>query len=272
MSRAIAVSVLAASLLATSCGGEGGAAVPAPLAQQPADASADVSADSADAGSSHDADAAPEAALVVRRTVVRRNPFGNVEHTDNLLLDGDFEWLGGYTSQYPWLRTGGFVVSFEPPSVEVGYSCHSGLKCASLDFDESVAGIGVRSSQPYLTVSLWARPPVPDCTLVSASVGSCFLYGDVQLVLESSPTPDADGWCHNEATVEAPQSTPCVFVSHGFEEPMLLDDVVMEASSEPGPRTRSLAVPSARHLASVGKLRVSLREFMKPKPPEWAPR
>ncbi|MBM4359336.1 MAG: hypothetical protein FJ096_14635, partial [Deltaproteobacteria bacterium] len=39
----------------------------------------------------------------VRRTVTTRNPFGNVAVSDNLLWDGDFEWLSSFADQYAWL-------------------------------------------------------------------------------------------------------------------------------------------------------------------------
>jgi hypothetical protein len=59
-------------------------------------------------------------------------------------------------------------------------------------------------------------------------------------------------------------------VTNEFDDTMLLDDVVMEASAEPGDRTRSAVKPSARHLSAVGRLRDSVREHLQPKPPEWA--
>ena len=43
----------------------------------------------------------------VKRTVIERNPFGNVEASQNLLWDGDFEWSSPFTDQYGW---------YEPPA------------------------------------------------------------------------------------------------------------------------------------------------------------
>lgn len=257
-------------LVIAGCGGEGGASTPAPIPTTGVDASADVSADvAADAPPEGQAEA--DVVITPKRLVVTRNPLGNVSHTANLLLDGDFEWLGGYASQYPWLMFGPSTVTFEPPASLVGYKCHSGMRCASLGVADAVAGIGLRAQAQYLKVSAWTRPPIGDCTQATVSVGSCFYVSQQPVVDAVSSAPDADGWCHHEAIVDAPANTPCVFVSNDlFEDTMLLDDVVMEASEVAQGGQRAARQPGARHLAAVGRLREGVREFFKPKPPVWA--
>jgi hypothetical protein len=258
----------AASLTLAACGGEGGAGVPAPLASTGADASTDVSADVIP-----DAADEPEADVVVtpKRTVVTRNPFGNVAKTGNLLLDGDFEWVGGYTSQYPWIMITPGVMSFEAPETVVGFQCRSGMRCASLGVSGSMGGIGLRTQAPYLKVSAWTRPPDPDCTDATFSLGACFHSSNQPLIEATSPTVDPDGWCHYESIVEAPAFTPCLFVSNDlYEDAMLLDDVVIEPSDTAEGGQRSARKPGAKHLVAVERVREGMRAFMKPKPPAWA--
>jgi hypothetical protein len=260
-----------------ACGGEGGVGIPAPLPFSPTvDASIDVPKDvseaSPDVVAQQDAlaehDVLQEDVVKPKRLILTREPFGNYARTNNLLLDGDFEWLGGYTAQYPWLSVGGLTLAFEPPSAPVSVDCRSGMRCAVLDLGQAVAGIGVRGKDANLQVSAWIRTPTPDCTLASISLAACFENSDTQLVPEVSPTADSNGWCQYQATVTAPASTPCVFVSNdGSDGIMLLDDVVMELTGAEESKALTLRKPSAEHLAQVQALRVGLREFLKPKPP-----
>jgi hypothetical protein len=255
-----------ASAMVASCGGEGGAASPAPLFQQVVDASADVSVDAIDAAS--EPEEAADAPITLRRKIMTRNPFGNVEHTANLMLDGDFEWLGGYTSQYPWLHISPLVISFESPVIAIGAKCRSGLKCASLGVGESIGGIGVITHDPSVDVSVWMHLPAADCALASVSLGACFELSAVQLVTELSPTPDADGWCHYQASVSPPASTPCLFASNdAAEDAVLVDDVVVEGAASSAASARSIRTPDPRHLAAVERIRAAARDFATPKPP-----
>ncbi|MBI5535496.1 MAG: hypothetical protein HY898_22390 [Deltaproteobacteria bacterium] len=256
-----------ASLWVASCGGEGGAATPAPTFQVVVDASADVSAEASDAAAEQP-EASPDAPVVPKRKVMTRNPFGNVARSANLMLDGDFEWLGGYTSQYPWLQISPLIVSFEAPAIVTGAKCRSGLRCASLGVGESIAGIGVITHDPSVDVSVWMHLPTTDCELVGVSLGACFQQSPVQLVTAASPTADADGWCHYQSSVTPPQSTPCVFVSNdATEDVVLVDDVVLEGAASSGANARSLRSPGPRHLAAVERLRAAARDFATPKPP-----
>lgn len=268
--KTFASAVVLTGLVACSCGGEGGAARPAPLLQTVVDASTDAPKVPGDAAP--DRDAAPEAAAKPRRTVYTRDPFGNYARAGNLLLDGDFEWLGGYMSQYPWLNVTALGAGFEQPTAVIGVKCRSGLKCAALGVGEGVAGIGLRAQDADLKVSAWMRPPAPDCLLATVSFGACFHGMSVETVPEVSATPDAQGWCHYEATVAAPSGTPCVFVSNdSAEDTVILDDVVVERTSAGGSNARRLVQPRPGHLAMVASLRDAAREFMRPKPPQVRP-
>jgi hypothetical protein len=283
--------VLAAAglLLAAGCGGEGGLSNAAPRPSSASDAAADtapdVSADVAtppkdapvetgvDAGA--DTTAPPADAGPVKRTVVTRDPYGNYAKTDNLLLDGDLEWSGSFTSQYPWLQISGLVSSWRAPSTVAGARCRSGVKCASLAANTSAMGFGVRPPSGDLAVSLWVKPVGTDCTKTSVSVGACFaLYGLSSAVPYESGSAGADGWCHAAGVVAAPDAAPCLFVSNdGDEDGVLFDDAVMEAAPSPAPgasgATKAFVAPSARHGAVVAKLREAARDFASPKPPAW---
>jgi peroxiredoxin len=107
-----------------------------------------------------------------KRDVLYTNPFGNVAETQNLLWDGDFEWLSPFTDQYGWIELPGSPTITD---VEVGPACRSGLKCARLEHDGgSVIGIAVSSATLDLEASIWARfepvdgVPVPACAEVDA--------------------------------------------------------------------------------------------------------
>jgi hypothetical protein len=234
------------------------------------DASADVSKEASIPDAMADRDGAQEAAVKPKRTVISRNPFGNYARASNLLLDGDFEWLGGYSSQYPWISVTAISLSFEPPTAVVGIQCRSGLKCASVDFGTGVGGIGLRTQDPNLKVSAWMRPPASDCAATTVSVGACFHSSGVEVVPALSPNTDAEGWCHFESTVAAPDGTPCLFVSNDLNEgAVLLDDMALEGVAAGGSNTKALVLAPARHLALVDSLRAAASEFMKPKPPGW---
>ena len=84
----------------------------------------------------NETDAAPP-----KRTVLHRNPFGNVAKTENLLWDGDFEMSSPFSDEYGWLTGPPFSYAFS--GVRIGAECRSGIKCAVLPKKKYLVAIGV---------------------------------------------------------------------------------------------------------------------------------
>lgn len=256
------------ALALAGCWGEGGYASPAPSWSQDA-SGAETSVD-ASSGTTPP-EAATDSAPQIKRTVLQRDPFGNYREGDNLLIDGDFEWTGGLmSSQTPWWVSP-MLISWSAPDLLVGARCHSGMKCAVLSPSQSVAGAGVGTREPGLQLSAWIHPALPDCSLVSVSVGLCAgIMSAVHPIDSVSSTPDADGWCHFDGVVPAGSSRACVFVSNESDADdarVIVDDFVLRPASHAGSGLRRL--PSPRHLAAVEQLRKGARELFQPRPPAW---
>jgi hypothetical protein len=195
----------------------------------------------------------PPPAPSARRTVIERDPFGNVAERENLLWDGDFEWASPFADQYGW---------FEPPTnptvsdVVAGAACRSGVKCARLARGRSLVGIGVGSRTDALRASVWVRfepgsvGPAPACDEVSV-----FLFGtggveepdpDFDLSPDTS-APDADGACRFAGLSPPRRGKVYLLVRNRSQVPILVDDAVLArvegevAPSRRGPSRTLLA-------------------------------
>ncbi|MCU0692502.1 MAG: hypothetical protein MUF54_13965 [Polyangiaceae bacterium] len=253
----------------TGCGSEGGGGYPAPRLAPP-DASApgsDAGSDSAvpdDAGRP-DADAA----VVAKRTVFTRDPFGNYAVIDNLLSDGDFEWATDFASQYPWIRYPGENTL---PDLRMGASCRSGMRCAAIARGAGIAGFAVRppGAAGEMQLSLWVRADGPSsCANLRVSLSNCFLSGaDSQLDASAYGEPDQDGWCHVQGALPTPNDTPCLFLSANASVSgvLIIDDVV--ASKAPAStRSRRTRAPDTQHARLVAQMREVARRRLRPLPP-----
>ncbi len=267
MIRHASFAILAAATMLAGCGSEGGASSPAPRP-----AGADAAADAAPDSSASDAQAvAPDAGVAVRRTVSWRDPFGDYAATDNLLMDGDFEWAGPFTMQYPWFRdlpVGGISA----PAFAVGTACRSGIRCANVSGQSGIAGFAMRppANADHADLSLWIKPPASaTCAIASVSVAGCVLSDSPGPAIDANGvTPDSDGWCHLAATVPMPNDTPCVFISvSGLAlTSVLVDDVVMTAPAPQRAASLALVKAGAEHARVVDRLRAVLRERLRPAP------
>ena len=171
-------------------------------------------------------------APVVKRRVEQRNPFGNVAASDNLLWDGDFEWRATFASQYGWYASPSpqFYQLGLPP-LEMGARCKSGIKCARLDPDWVILGLGV-ASQHSLNVSVWAKPEDGMCNAVLVILLSQSNSEPAVEVPSERDAPAADGWCHYALLVPERDSATYLFVQNGSSGQLIVDDAVITPATE----------------------------------------
>jgi hypothetical protein len=173
------------------------------------------------------------------RTIVDRNPFGNVAASDNLLWDGDFEWASPFTDQYGWFQ---LPSSLTLEEVVVGPACRSGMKCARVDRSDQILGIAVGSSNEALVARAHVRfepdddgvtPPCSDAAVVVLDLGGLGPADDsVELTL-LTPTPDVTGYCIFAGQVEPRNNKPYVYIENNGRSAMLVDDVTLLRASSP---------------------------------------
>lgn len=208
----------------------------------------------------------------VRRSVGYRNPYGNVEASDNLLWDGDFEWHTPFGSQYGWV-TPSIFGRYQPTTLEdiaVGPQCRSGLKCAELTSRKTILGVAVSPTGSSVQASVWAKPASGDCAEVEVSLIGCFDGGDSDLSLAAQPI-DSSGWCRYEVLAPERQRATCLMVSsrHFDQSITLVDDAVVLAAPAGAKLVGAPQAASARVKAELPALRKALREWVVPgaKPP-----
>lgn len=215
-----------------------------------------VSATVPDAGTDALPDASPppdageaEAAGPPVRTVETRSRFGSLDPT-NKLLDGDFEYSGMDTDQYPWF-------GLDYTWVVTGAACRHGLRCARIPAGQFnyIAGVFVWPDATSVDVEYFAKPSGSGNCIdeVSGEVIPLQGYTGAPLyqipVMPSSPTPGPDGWCDVKATVQVPSDTGNTFwalviaPTRGSNASILVDDASLRASSSAssGSSMRALA-------------------------------
>jgi hypothetical protein len=212
----------------------------APAPRSDAGVPADSGAPDSGAGGSAPApDAGP-----VKRTVLQRNPFGDVAATENLLWDGDFEWASPISDEYGWMT---FLPAawLTESSIRIGAVCHSGVKCALVPAATGLLGIGVGSKGNPLEASFWAHPAGPTCARIAGTVtdgGDGTTDPDVPIAAVSE-TPDAGGWCQFDSVVAVRQFKTYVSISNDTGADLIVDDVVLVVAPAGKERTASPAGP-----------------------------
>jgi hypothetical protein len=255
---------------ACACGGD--ETLLAPLDAGMLEAGPDAASDSPpppeDAGPEVDA-----AAPAPKRTLLQRNPFGNVAEADNLLWDGDFEWHTFFASQYGWASTQNLIVQGAFDQIEIGPACRSGMKCGTLTQSQRFAAIGVAPSGAKVMARVFGKPPTGDCYDLAVELFACDYALDPDLALEDADGPDADGWCEYSGVGEERQRATCLSVEARFVEgKALVDDAVVKAAP-PGARlARPAPLASPDRRAALEQSRAALRAWLKPgsKPPHPA--
>ncbi|HVY45171.1 MAG TPA: hypothetical protein VHB21_04790 [Minicystis sp.] len=252
--RALFVLLSAAALVACS---DGETVNPAPR-----DAGVDASQPDAGGGG---AGGAP------KRTVVQKNPFGDVKETGNLLWDGDFEWFSVFSDEYGWLDGPPFT-SYTFTSAIVSAQCLSGLKCAKLASFKDILGVAVAVKDKPLEVSFWATPAGGECKNVKGSLISPFdaVPQDPAVdVPEVASHADGTGWCHYHAIVPARVDKPGLLVenvaSSTDDHPVLVDDCVIKEAPEGA--TPTAPPMDAARLPRVRELQAELKRRKGPHDP-----
>jgi hypothetical protein len=247
--------VLSAALLAAACGDEErdlGAAK---------DAGTDVSS-----SDSAPPDAPPADGPAPKRTIIQRNPFGNVGASDNLLWDGDFEWHSAFASQYGWVDALGVIATGGFSGVRVGPDCRSGMKCGFLTQSQRVAAIGVSPSNALVEASIWSKPSTGLCEDVRVLLIACDYGVDPDLpVMDADGTPDAAGWCEHHLIAEPRTRASCLFVEALFVEgEAVIDDAIVRAAPPGSSPSMAAFAPTAEQSQAADDTRARLREWLKP--------
>jgi hypothetical protein len=205
------------------------------------------------------------------RTVLDRNPFGNVAASENLLWDGDFEWTSPFTDQYGWYQLPASLVLEE---VVVGPACRSGVKCARVGRSDEILGIAVGAPDEVLVAKAHVKFEPDDEGVTPACSEAAVIVLDldglgptdesVELPLVT-PTPDVTGYCVFAGEIAPRNNKPYVYVENNGKSTMLVDDVtLLRASSASATRVHPLPAPKALPLRATLAPRVeAAREAMK---------
>ena len=198
------------------------------------------------------------------RTVIERNPFGNVAAADNLLWDGDFEWASPFSDQYGWWQ---LPSSLSLEEVAVGPTCRSGLKCARVGRNDEILGVAVGARDEALFASVHVKfepdedgvtPGCSDALVAILDIGAFPPSDpDAELVL-LTPVPDVTGYCTFMAEVPARANKPFFYIANNSTSSMLVDDAVLVRASSPAAlKTKSSTAPQALPLRSTAHSRVT---------------
>ncbi|APR84831.1 Hypothetical protein A7982_10180 [Minicystis rosea] len=216
-----------------------------------------------DAGSGGSGGGAEDAGAP-KRTVMQRNPFGNVAERENLLWDGDFEWYSAFSDQYGWLAGGSTAtLGFGFTDVTLGAECRSGIRCAKLAKKRVIAGLAVASEGNKLEVSFWAHVTQGPCSKVGATLIEFSTDLDPNVALHPvAADPDAEGWCRFDSIVDARKGKPVLMIQNNTAGDLIIDDAVikkvpsaMSVKAYHGPLTAEADAEVAAARESLRKLR-----------------
>lgn len=200
-----------------------------------------------------------------KRTVMTRNPFGNVAASDNLLWDGDFEWYSPFSDQYGWLSGPPYGYSF--PNVEVGPQCRSGLKCALIKKGKGILGLGVASQGNQLEASFWAKVTMGTCDQVKGTVTDIFspTMSDTNVKVPAIDTaPDADGWCHYQVIVSPRESKPSLMIQNSTGGDVLIDDAILRKAPPAKVLNAPIEAPEADLVLAIEAARSDVAKLKGP--------
>ena len=201
----------------------------------------------------------------VIRTIVVRDPMGNVQQTDNLLWDGDFEWQISFQDQYGWLygATTNSIGFGLPPTV-LGAACHSGVKCVRLSSGAVLLGIAVASEGSPLDVSLWSAPEDGSCASLEVFLLAQSGPDPTVLIAAAAPEADGDGWCRYQATVMERVGSQYLYVENQGSD-TIIDDAVIAAA--PAAMQQVAALPQVADKKKVARVRGWARAATEPRLP-----
>jgi hypothetical protein len=164
------------------------------------------------------------------RTVMQRNPYGNVAAVNNLLWDGDFEWYTRFASQYGWWTLASpNAFSLINPDIQIGARCRSGIKCAAMADNAVMMGMAVAWEGKELQISFWANTSGEACGGITAYLLSRE-SSEPDLEIEAPAGPEADGWCHFDSALPERKSAQFLYIHNDSGVEVVLDDVVIQPS------------------------------------------
>jgi hypothetical protein len=263
--RALGLSLLVGGV-AVACGSNSAVN---PLPQQDAGPEASISSKPPDTPGT------PPKPAAVKRTVIQRNPYGDVAASDNLLWDGDFEWQTAFGDEYGWVDSLLFAGVGTFPEIRIGAECHSGMKCGYIEAGGKASAIGVSPSGATVSASAWVKPPSDSCSDVSVQLFSCSGAGEPDVPLtDADGKTDADGWCHFRAVAPERKSATCIVfdAKFGGGKEALIDDAVIQAAPVGAQALIAFGPPAPGDVAAVRQMQKILRQYLKPttRPPSAA--
>ncbi len=214
---------LCAALL-TACSAESTSIDPAPVAPSDAGLQTDTEAPS---------DAAPETNLPteagpIKRRVLNRSPFGNLDRAGDLLLDPDFEFSTG-RGQTAWVAVSD--VGQQRLTIETGGTCRSGLRCVRIEGSTALLGEATGATSTGSTLSFWAKVSGDHCAVINAYFVRAMTYTIVPAapITPSTDTPDDGGWCRFEGTAPKQKERLAIYIE--LKPSLLSVSVVLDDAS-----------------------------------------
>jgi hypothetical protein len=228
----------ACAALLAACAAESTSIDPAPVAPSDAGPQTDSEASS---------DAAPEASLPteagpIKRRVLNRSPFGNLDRAGDLLMDPDFEFSTG-RGQTAWVAVSD--LGQQRLTIETGGTCRSGLRCVRIEGSTALLGEATGATNTGSTLSFWAKVPGDYCAVINAYFIRAMTYTIVPdaPITPSTDTPDDEGWCRFEGTAPKQKERLAIYIElkpSVFSLSAVLDD----ASLRPADGMSALAATS----------------------------
>lgn len=241
MTRGLAVVLLALG----ACGGEGSQGGPVP----PVTVSVGVGAGGGGTGGGD--------VVSPKRTVITRNPLGNVAASNNLLWDGDFEWMSLFSDQYGWL----YNYSFQKPPQLLGAACRSGIKCVLVAGGSTLIGLAVASQGSSLDVSVWAD--TNDCDSLSVVLAS--QYGaEPSLSVPGVVDETEGGWCHYSGLSGPRTSAVFLLIENMGSASVTVDDAVI-APHDPDAEMSAGTDADGSRAKSIERARAVVGEASRPR-------
>ena len=182
------------------------------------------------------------------RTVQNRSPFGELR-TDNLFLDGDFEFTGR-NGQMPWLvfkSSGQGTIGFD-----TGGKCFSGIRCALMKKDDEMIGWVASAPQGAnrnITFSVMAKTSTGVCSDVKLDVADLGSNSGGGTIQPPEAPSEEDGWCHFEGVAKGvPEGELVLYVTAKADQVWLDHAVAVSAAVKPMPSQAGTSIAIAPDL------------------------
>lgn len=197
------------------------------------------------------------------RTVEVRNPFGDTNSPNNLMVDGDFE-ITGRSEQMPWIT---FTQSGQSTlNYATGGKCKSGVRCASIAPGTELVGYFSSPKTGTMNASLWARPDSGSCGDVQVSAVDLDNQQGNAAAQLTPAAPDANGWCLFTGSIpNMAEQQPVLYVSvaDSMKGVALVDDGVILPADSTSSFTRNAITLTAQKRQRVQFIGAYIRAHRK---------